>query len=481
MPSSPDKRLQTSSRRRSSKAVWSFLRSRRLALAYLVGMTFYVWVVTLVPLESFGGDAVAAWDARHPLLAAVVNAFGLHQAYSSPVFIAFAVLLTASTAACAWERTRVAMRAYRARRCAMPSSALEHLRTFPAIRIELVEGVAGAEALARSTRACRRMRMRVSQTPDLQSGDSGALGLAGSPLFHWALVALFIFAAAGQLTRYEGYVNMVVGDTVLDAPSAYSADLDCGPLSSFLGFTGAEMELGELDLDHAVGGVERGRAALVRLTRGGATLKEQWVFPNSPLRYGSLSIQRANSGPILVGNVSISGDVSQEAIRLYYDESSKSPRRFSVVEPARGTTLEVEVTPLGGQKVLVAVVGEESQLATQTIGLGETATLAEGVTFTIDALTYYVQLQVVNDWSVPWIYATFVLGIIGISLTTFVPSRTIRVMVVDGPAGARLHVMTTQRKNDPAFPRRAERILREGLAELARPAVDSSEKREGDA
>ena len=170
-----------------------------------------------------------------------------------------------------------------------------------------------------------------------------------------------------------------------------------------------------------------------------------------------------------------------EGLRLYYDESSKSPRQFSALDPAQGTTLTVEVTPAGGKKVAVTVLGAGSRPGTQTIGVGEAATLAEGVTFRVDALTYYVQLQVVNDWSVPWIYAVFVLGILGMVMTTFVPPRMIRVTVVDGAEGLRLHIATTQRANDPAFPRRAERTLREGLADFAVPVAEEPHERRDDA
>ena len=460
--------------------LWSFLRSRRLAVVLLIAMTVYTWVVTLVPLESLDRDAAAAWDLQNPLLALVVNALGLHRAYSSPIFIVGALLLTASTAACAWERTRAAFRTWRAR-TATSGALLQRLQMSPLTIIELDQGIDAEEALSRNAASLRRLRMRVQREPELLTGTSGALGLTGSPLFHWALVGLFVFVALGQLTRYEGYVNMVVGDTVQDAPAAYSVDLARGPLSGLAGFTGDAINVNELDLDHNVGGVARGRAALVRLSRDGTTLQEQWVFPNSPLRQGPLTIHRATSGPVLVGTVATLGTAGPQALRLYYDESSKSPRQFSALDAAQGTTLTVEVTPVGGRKVTVTVRGTGSRPGTQTIGVGESATLAEGMTFSVDALTYYVQLQVVNDWSVPWIYAMFGLGILGMVMTTFVPPRTIRVMVLDGERGLLLHVATTQRNNDPAFPRRAERTLREGLADFAVPVAAESHERRDDA
>lgn len=191
---------------------WRFLRSRRLAISLLIGITFYTWVVTLVPLTSLDPAAAAAWDQRNPLLAIIVNALGLHRAYSSPIFMAAAVLLTASTAACSWERSRAAAHEWRGRR-AVSLSAIERIRTSPTSVIEVGEGVDEAETLRRASAALTRLHLHVRRESGLLVGSGGAVGLLGSPIFHWALVGLFVFADAGQATRYEGYVNMLAGDT----------------------------------------------------------------------------------------------------------------------------------------------------------------------------------------------------------------------------------------------------------------------------
>ncbi len=343
--------------------------------------------------------------------------------------------------------------------------------------IEVGEGVAEAEALRRASTALTRLRLRVRHESGLLVGSGGTVGLLGSPLFHWALVGLFVFAGAGQATRYEGYVNMIAGDTFADAPETYSLDLTRAPLSGDWAFTGARLTLARIDFNHSLGGEVRGRAPLMQVTREGASPRERWVFPNSPLRYGPLLIQRATSGPALLGTVETTGTLGRQPIRLYYDEQSRAPRQFSAGPPATATTVTVEVVPVGGQKVGVVVVAP-ARTATQTIGVGETAILADGATFTVDDLTYYMQLQVVNDWSVPWVYAMFILGIVGMVLTTFVPPRMIHVMMVNSPDGPRLHVVTVHRKNDPAFPRRAERTLQEGVA--GKPAPDAPGTDEGD-
>ena len=448
------------------------LRSRKLAAGLLVGLALYSWVVTLVPLESIDAAKVAAWDARHPVLAVVVNALWLHRAYSSPAFIAVAVLLTASTTACAWERTRSALRAWRGRG-AVTQAMVERLRRAPSLVVE-VGTMDRGRALASAAQALRGMRMRVRQGPVLVAGSSGAVGLLGSPLFHWALVGLFVFAGLAQLTRYEGWTHVLVGESITDVPSGYPQRLDVGLLAGGA-FTGLKVSVREVYPDPVVGGVPRGNTPLVALEREGAVLREQMVFANNPLRHGPLLIHSAKTGPAFVGSVRRPWMEDPERVVLYYETGATDPQRFGLPDPTTGAVSVVEVSPAPGGRVHVLVPGG-GRAETRTVGVGESVVFQDGSTLTVDALSVYVQLHVVNDWSLPWVYAMFALGCIAPALAVAVAPRTVHVMAVeaadgsdnDPPAGTpgavRLHVVVGHRKSDPAFPRRVERALHDALA-----------------
>ncbi len=450
----------------------TLLRSRRLASWLLVGITVYAWVSTLVPLEWAGAAAIAKWDVEHPALAGIVALLGLHQAYSNPVFIIAVVLVTASTTACAWERSRFALRAWRARGAAS-EGALRRLRNSPTIVVDLPGDVGEQRALDATASAIGAMRMKVRRGGSLVDGSSGAVGLMGSPLFHWALVALFVCVGLGRLTRYEGAVRVPVGETVEDARASYM--LNAGPLSG-AAFTGVGIKVDRVDPALTVDGVARGATPFVSIIKDGKAIVGHWVYANNPLRYGPLLIHATDSGRAVLGTLLSTGNGGgDEPLVLFFPpgfSSTLTSSRYQLTPPG-ATPLTLDVAPATGSRVAVAVVGG-SQGATRTVGVGQSVTLAEGLTLRVDALTAYAQLQVANDWSVPWIYAIFVAGSLGSALTVFVRPRTVRAAVLEGPGredGAdrtgpftRLHVVVTHGKSDPAFPGRVERALRAALA-----------------
>jgi len=432
-----------------------FLRSRRLAVALLVGLTAYAWVTTLVPLQSVNPALVMQWDIEHPRLAVLVGILGLHRAYSSPVFIAAALLVTLSTAACSWERTLWALRGMRSGTTVSEATA-RRIKEQPSFVVggKLTDRDQALDVAAGRLRA---VGLRVRRGPSLMQGTSGHLGYLGSPLFHWALVGLFMFAGLGQLTRYEGHTNILVGTTNQDAAQSYSQNLNRGRFAR--PYTGVMFTLEQLDLDFSANGVARGAAPLVAVSDRGSLVRKQWVYPNRPLRYGSLLVHNVLSGPAFVGTVKVKQTGEQQRIVLYFDPENPVPGTFELPDPTTGETIKTAIAPVVGQRVSVTAQAG-SKLATDVVATGEAATLADGVTLRVDRLAEYSQLKVVNDWTVPWVYVMFALICVGATISVFVSPRTVRVMAVEGAEGSmRLHVLVSQSASDPAFSGRIERLM----------------------
>lgn len=451
--------------------VLTFLRSRRLAIILLVGLTIYAWVTTLVPLESVDPALVVQWDAQHPRLAVLVSVLGLHRAYSSPVFLAAALLVTLSTAACSWERTRWAWRAWRARGVVTPS-VLAQLQAQPTLVISQDESHDRETVLEIAAGQLRTLGLRVRRGPSVIEGSSGALGYLGSPLFHWALVGLFLFAGLGQFMRYEGYANILVGETRADVPGSYAVDLNAGRLPT--AFTGLALTVKEIDLEFSADGVARGAVPYVTLADGNKQLREQWVYANNPLRYGPLLVHGVSVGAAFVGTVKVEQTNEQERIVLYFDPANPTAATFELPDPVTGSTIRAAVTQALGQRVtVVSRVG--SLVTSQTVADGQTAVLSEGVTLSVEQLTEYAQIKVVNDWSVMLVYAMFVLVCIGSALTVFAMPRVVRVIAMDAPDGSiRIHAQVSHRKNDPAFRGRVQRALSQ--TDSAAPPTENYEE-----
>lgn len=436
----------------------TFLRSRRLAAVLLVALTVYAWLTTLVPLRSIDREAVVAWDASHPYLSVLVNAFGMHDAYTSPLFLFALALLTLSTIACAWERTTTAMRAWRSVGL-VDEPVLQRLRSAPTARITLADTARGDVSLSGAADALRALGLRVKRGSALVEASSIRAGLIGSPLFHWALVAIFVIAALGQLTRHEGEVSVLLGGSTPDVAASYGPDSSAGPWFADR-YTGYDVAVTRLDPYHVVSGIERGSTPFVELASKGETLAADWVYPNNPLGSGALTIHRGDVTPALTGRLRFEDAQAEQSVVLYYDFASDAPQEFDFTGPGIEETVTVTVAPLSAERVSIATSADG--ISTAELAVGQAAPVADGVTFRLDALTYAVALRVVNDWSVPWLYAAFACAVLGTALTVFAPFRRVRVMLVpaeEGSARAALHVQVSCPRSDPAFPGRVVRAL----------------------
>ncbi len=111
--------------------------------------------------------------------------------------------------------------------------------------------------------------------------------------------------------------------------------------------------------------------------------------------------------------------------------------------------------------------GEASPVEAATIDVvaseGEDVQIADGLVLTIDRLTSYARLSVVDDRSVYVIYALFALAVIGLTFAVFAPLRGARALVVDGDNGMCLHVTARHSRGDPHFPARVESALSRAL------------------
>lgn len=445
----------------------AFLRSRRLAVSLLVAITAYSFVATWLDPQG-----VATGPTVDEGASGLLQALFLDRPFLSPLFLAAIGLMTLSTAACAWERTRSGIRAMRSE--SPDDRTSERLLRSPQLTIVAAEGMDRGAVAAAAVQSLKGVRLKTAWSGSTLVARGSALGLVGSAAFHWGLVGLFVFAGVGQLTRYEGYVNVLPGGSVQDLPTAYDLELVAG---SFVGsaYTGLTLTTVEVDTNLVVAGQERGGAALVALSGPGGEIKRQWVYPNSPLKHGALIVHRSQTPPVLIGRIEAEAAEDAGGVTLYFDIETRDSRAFAIPSVVTSEPIQVSVTPLGDQRLEVSVAsgGEET---TETVGIGDRVELPDGRGFIVDDLTYAAQLQVVNDWSVPWIYAMFVLGTIGVSLAVFVPVRSVWMTVTDAADGrVELRVIHSRRRNDPVFPR----VVRETLAQaLDSEVIDDREASE---
>lgn len=431
------------------------LRSPHTAMWLIALAGVWLFLGTLVPQDAADIVSADSWRTAHPVLAQVTQALDLHAAYSHPVLLTLVILLAASTAVCAWDRTGRSLRSWRSAGT-LAESELAALRTRPHLTLKLpAEDTQASNPLADVERVLGAMRLRSRRGPSVLLAWSPRPGLLGSPIFHWALVALMLVAPLGWLLRSEGLIGVVEGESVLDAAESYGA-LDVGPFHGEL----SGLEIGvtaPLELSFVVDGIERGVAPVVTLSDGQTVVAQGRVRANSPLRYGSMLVHQSDYGVGVVLGDDVGG---RESFLIDFSTESDGVASTSFEMGSETTPTVVVIIPHleVGPDGMVALY-EPREVRVNASGEREWSEVlregdrfeAAGVSITIERIGYYARLSVVDNPVIYLIYALLGCAVLGITLAVSLPFRVVQVLLVNGDDGRALHVRVTNPRREASF------------------------------
>lgn len=458
-----------------------WLASPRLAAVLLLATGVMSFIGTLVPQGRENDAAVSAWRAANPALEPLVSAVGLHQAFASPVFVGTVLLLAASTAVCAWRRTKVGMRRYRLL-SAVTAEDAGRLIQRPTFTID-VRADASDEPIEAAASALRGMGLHVSEREGMVVAASRPWTALASPVFHWAILLLILVIVGGRLNRFEGIMGVPVGDSRPLAAESFGF-IDAGGLHSFPSSPNL-IRVDRLDLSYPVDGIDRGPAPTVSIVRpDGSVAASHVIYPNSPLRYGSLIIHPGETG-LSPGFAIVSREGSEGArTNLLVDfvgvsPSGTSSAQFTLTAPVPADSIAGTVTvPLakrGGAFVEAApnpakatftlgplAVG--APIAEETLSVGQELKLPDGSSLRFLGLGHYARLGVVDDPSIPLIYGLLLVALAGLSVS-ILGAQSFAVVVVrtceDG--GRCMDVFFRDWRANTARVERAEEAIRGAL------------------
>lgn len=460
-----------------------FLRSPKLALGLVLGIAAYSVVGTMFPQTSGDPTKAAAWQAAHPVATVLGRPLGMFSAFGSPAFLAAVTLLAVSTAVCAWARTRAAARAS-ARQPVTPGLR-EALRCRPVVVAGPFSPDSRDAQLSGVDDAFSKSGFSTSVDGGIVSATRTLWGACASPVFHWALVLLFVFVAAGRLTRAEGRLPVPVGGSVIDATDSYVGPVYRGALYS--GHSGLVLRARDLQMKTIVDGMDRGPSAVVGLYRAtderagthGAPIAQARVYPNSPLRYRSLLIHPGSWGYAPLFDVESSSGERVASAHAYIDQSAVASdtagpggltlsggqvdgwevgvsipiaSRDAAGKPVLANAVRVTVTPPG-----------KAASAPVILAQGGRTEVAPGVWLRFVDRGMFVGVNVADDWSVPWIYALLIGASIALAMAVFFPPRRVWLMAVEDGGRVMIHAITREQRGSPGFPDQVATIMSTAL------------------
>lgn len=444
--------------RKAWRTIIEFLRSPGLATWLLAIVGVWSALATIVPQGGATDPQVVAWASTHSLVEPVVRAVGLHQAFTSVLFRVCALALGLSTALCAWRRTKVALGKGRALRGA---AVADERSLAEGHRLEIAcDPVLGAsEVLSVASETLGHLGIRTKRQGDSITAVSPVWSVWGSPVFHWALLALIVTMLLGSLLRSSGLMGVAVGQAKIDGPESYGV-LSTGPLHGWLRVQ-RTIRVDAFDPNFKTGGVDRGPTPTVSvLDARGQVIKSQRVYPNETLKTGSLTVYPADYGlAAIVSLADASGAESGRSVQLM-DFSTEAtggtaPLGYLTVDDEAGSaTLKLLVSvPLDRAedgfverlpaepkaRVLVTSMDDEPVLD-RVLRPGEGLKLPGTGTLRLVDVRYYARLQLVDDPSIPFLYAGLTVAMIGLGIATLTQQQIVSATLIETPDGAKLAI-----------------------------------------
>jgi cytochrome c biogenesis protein ResB len=447
-------------------------------MVYLAVLAF---VGTLVPQGPPTAPKVVAWTASNPAAAAFVRGAGLHSAYATWYFLAGALLLSASTAVCAWQRTSVAMKRFGlCRRLRLSKGTVGYIKSDYAVRVGADSF--GPQGLAQVGSSLGKSGLKLTERDGSLVSASWPYFALGSALFHWCLLLLFCALFAGALLRSDGLMGVPVGETRPDAPESYGI-LRVGPLHQWPG-TRRTIGVEDLKLAYSVDGMDRGPAPLVVVRDDkGKVLARQFVYPNAPLKMGALIVHPNDYGLsvafALVGADGVERDRSTQLVDFPVNNTGPAgPADIVLTGDSPEAQIEVTVTvPLErrGASTLRAIPSTPSAMfeyashngkaGSETLMPGQELTLPDGSKIRLLKVGYYARLSVVDDPTVPAVYISLVAGLVGLTIALLGTQRAVVLTLVRDDDGARIDVTARLWRNPGISSAQLKAALEESVAE----------------
>jgi cytochrome c biogenesis protein len=287
---------------------WRALTSMRVALMLLFLLALASVPGSLFPQRGSKPLEVTAYLARHKTLGPILDRIGMFNVFGSAWFAAIYLLLFISLAGCVIPRSRLHLRAIRAR----PPIAPVHPARLPgghSWASPAPLGQLGPLVLAEAARTFRRSRWRtdISELGDgparargYVSAEKGYARETGNLLFHVALLVLLVGIGLGSAFGWKGQVIVKEGDGFANTVTQYDT-FTAGRLVDQSTLPPFTVKLDAFDITYQDGGPQNGEPLAFGaqvLTSGapGSPAVPGVITANHPLGIGDVRVYLIGHG-----------------------------------------------------------------------------------------------------------------------------------------------------------------------------------------
>lgn len=447
--------------------VWRFFRSVKLTLVLLIILAITSIIGTIVPQKE---GAMELAQRISPGLVSLLNALQIFDMYHSYWFRLLIAALALNLIVCSIDRFPSFLKRLRA----IPKP--DRSRPFEDIAPERSFSVKGSmpEIVDRVLETLKR-RYRNIQTKETENGhfffgEKGRYTLFGFYLVHLSVLLILIGGIVGSFFGFEAYVNISEGETV----ETVTLRNNGAPVK--LPFA---VKCEKFTVEFYENGTPKNYQSDVTFIANGQTALRGALQVNHPLTFKGITFYQSSYGTVPGGRVLLSlkregegGNASLPVeLRKFYDLPDKTAQ-FLVADARSdfmrlGPAALVVVKPNDGNEIQFWVFQDHERIQARFPGIWEqfpklNPSAYKPYTFFLNEIEsrFYTGLQVSRDPGVSFVYAGFLLIIIGLFAAFFMSHRTVYIHLSKTKKGFNVKVAGRANKNPVGMEKELDQLTR---------------------
>ncbi len=445
-------------------ALYSFLRSTKLAIFLIIALTSVLLISNLVPqaLYLVNPDA-AALQLRYPSLVSFLKTVGLTNIYGAWWFYVLLVLFLLNTLFCLIERVRLVLRIQRGW-MGKPSPSLKqkarsstpvYLKTSPGKAIEITESLLLGK------------RYKVIREGNRLVAGKNQWGNWGTVVLHASFLVIALGVIISRSTFMNGQIDLIEGQRFLDTKASYPY-IQTGPFfgDNYIGF---EVRLEKFAAEFWQNGTGKERASTISIYDGGRKVLTKTISPNYPAVYkgrtiyqfgtfGNSAILRLDkpqkpsqfgwinfeipdvAGKELTDKIVLHGTNFRADAKLYPDYSNKGVLKKWDLYRAKDPALLLKIFDRNTGKIAYNATLKPNQ----SVNLGDSV-------LTFVEVRHWAKLGVKKDSGAWIVFLGFWMALAGIAMLYFIVPKQVWVLMDEAEDGTALYLTGSAGKYRAAF------------------------------
>lgn len=469
------------------KKIWRWFRSMRTAIVLVLVLAVASIIGTLLPQYNLDPTAVAGFSRDYPALSKFFNVLSFFNVYYSWWFILLTAMLFTSLTACLIQRTQTYVSKLRN---PVKGPANDKFIANQPNKAGYSISIPNELALQkiRDVLSGRRYLLRDVPGADNQVfAEKGRFGGLGSLLFHYMFFLLLVGVVYGKTTGYEGFANIVEGESFTENYYGFSGPVAAGPFfkNNYKNF---KVVLDDFQVSYQPNGQPKDFVSKVRLYDEGKLITKKELRVNSKLMHKGVKLYQSSYGwapriifykdgtKIYDKATSFQGDPAASQGQVFPNNDLAVSAYFVPDLQENDGNYGAGSKNLNNPALHLSVTGKDEKGADKElfnsnakgiVKLKDKKDIGDGYTVEFPEIKEYTGLQVIRDDGVPIVYTSFVLAIIGLYMTFYMSHRKIWTMVMPGEKGkSKLLIGGMSEKNKGAFEIEFANIMEEAKIEL---------------